>query len=338
VVSANIEAVLNNPLSISDADLERMLAEQSGEEVSVPTEDELGEDAVDADQDDETGGTSAASGDKAIGAQAQGSEGQELDPSKAEVRTRDGKHSIPYSVLQRARDEANAERQAREALEAKIAELEQRGISVGTQNAATDPVDVADVIDAERLEALREEAPELAAMIEALATSAKAAEARAAAAERTAQESQQREQFRVREASNALVEGAISNSPKLVWTRSEKPEVYNRIVDYDNFLRASEEGRSMDLPTRLAKAISMYEAVNGAIEVPGSARPGPKTTPKVAEPKFRVPSTLSDMPGGSSPAKSDAEQIGDLSGTDLALMMGKMTEAEQVAFLARVAL
>lgn len=337
-MSANIEAVLNNPLSISDADLERMLAEQSGEEVSAPTEDELGEDAVDADQDDETGGTSAASGDKAIGAQAQDSEGQEIDPSKAEVRTRDGKHSIPYSVLQRARDEANAERQAREALEAKIAELEQRGISVGTQNAATDPVDVADVIDAERLEALREEAPELASMIEALATSAKAAEARAAAAERTAQESQQREQARSAAATRDMVEQAVSNSPKLLWTRSEKPEVYNRIVDYDNFLRASDEGRTLDLPARLAKAISMYEVVNGAIEVPGSARPTPKTTPKVAEPAFRVPSTLSDMPGGSAPAKSDAEQIGDLSGTDLTLMMSKMTEAEQTAFLARVAL
>ena len=337
-MSANIEAVLSNPLSISDADLERMLEEQSGEEVSAPTESELGEDAVDADQGDETGGASAASGDKAIGAQAQGSEGQEIDPSKAEVRTRDGKHSIPYSVLQRARDEANAERQAREALEAKLAELQQNGISVGTQNAATDPVAVADVIDAERLEALREEAPELASMIEALATSAKAAEARAAAAERTAQEAQQRDQARSAAAAQDMVEQAVSNSPKLLWTRSEKPEVYNRIVDYDNFLRTSEDGRKLDLPTRLAKAISMYEAVNGAIEVPGSARPTPKPAPKVAEPAFRVPSTLSDMPGGSAPAKSDAEQIGDLSGIDLTMMLSKMSEAEQTAFLARVAL
>jgi len=344
-VSANIEAVLNNPLGISEADLERMLAEQSGEEVPESEGGELDAAAVDADQDDETGGASAASGDSAGRTQAQDSEGDAIDPSKAEVRTKDGKHSIPYSVLQRARDEAAAaqqlaqqERQSREALEAQIAELKQRGTETAEQAAARNAPAVAEIIDAERLEALREEAPELAGMLEALAKTAQAAEARAAAAERTAQEAQEREQARAAAGARSQVEEAIANSPKLLWTRSEKPEVYNRIVDYDNFLRASDEGRSLDLPSRLAKAVSMYEAVNGAIEVPGSARPEPKVVPKTAEPEFRVPSTLSDMPGGSPPARSDSEQIGDLSGTDLVQMMSKMTEAEQSAFLARVAL
>lgn len=344
-MSANIEAVLNNPLAISEADFERMLAEQSGEEVLETEGDELDADAVGADQDDETGGTSTASEDAATRVQAQGSKGDAIDPSKAEVRTKDGKHSIPYSVLQRARDEATAaqqlaqqERSTREALEAQIAELQQRNTETAEQAAARNAPAVAEIIDAERLEALREEAPELAGMLEALAKTAQAAEARAAAAERTAQEAQQREQSRAAAGARSQVEEAIANSPKLLWTRSEKPEVYNRIVDYDNFLRASDEGRSLDLPGRLAKAISMYEAVNGAIEVPGSARPGPKKTTKTAEPEFRLPSTLSDMPGGSAPARSDSEQIGDLSGMDLVQMMSKMTEAEQQSFLARVAL
>ena len=346
-MSANIEAVLNNPLSISEADLDRLLAEQSGE--SVPPADDVGQDdeATEAKQGDETGGASAAS-EEAPSSEGKGSEVDPLegiDVSKAEVLTKDGKHTIPYSVLQRARDEAAAatqlaqqERQARAELEAKIAELQQRATETPQQAAARGAPAVADVVDAESLEALREEAPQLAEMIERLAAAAKASEERAAAAERTAQEAQQREQARARDAATRVVEDAIANSPKLLWTRSEKPEVYNRIVDFDNFLRASEEGRTMDLPTRLDRAIAMYEAVNGEIKVPGSAKPVPKVTQQTSQPELRVPSTLSDLPGGSAPAKSDAEQIGDLSGADLTQMMMKMTEAEQQAFLARVAL
>lgn len=339
-MSTSIEAVLNNPLGISEADLERMLAAQSGED---PGEVEQEAVSDDADQGDETGGASAAGEQSPVGQPAQSSEGQQIDPSKAEVLTKDGKHSIPYTVLQRARDEAAAaqqliqqERAKSEQLERQIAELQGRGTN--DPAVASEVLAAAEGIDAEQLAALREEAPELAKLLEGLANIAKSAEQRATAAEKLAQESQQREQARTVDAQTRVVEDAIGKNAKLLWTRSEQPEVYNAIVDCDNLLRQSPQAREWDLPTRLTKAIAMYEAANGAIVVPGSAKTGTTQEPKVSSPGLRVPSTLSDMPGGSLPPRSDSEQIADLSGTDMVAMMSKMTEAEQTAFLARVAI
>lgn len=345
-MSANIEAVLKDPMSMTEADMERLLDEQDAQsereiDAAVGQPDVV---EAEANQADEKGGASAASKDQTDEA-AQDSKDQEIDPSKAVVLTKDGKHQIPYSTLQKERERAAAaeqlmqqERQSRERLEQQLAELQRQAAETPAQAAARQAPDVAEVITTDQLNALKEEAPELGAIIEGLMSNISALRERATKAEETASRVAHDTARRQQDEASKMVEDAISRNPKLLYTRAEQPEVYNAIVEYDDLFRQRPEAAGLSLEQRLAKSIAMYEAANAAIVVPGFAKAVTTKAAIDAAPVQRGPSTLSDIPGGAAPARSEIDTLSQLNASDLTAKLMEMTPVEIDKLLARMVL
>lgn len=351
-MSTDIEAALRDPLNVSEADLAKLIGEATGEETGA-AEDLTGDE----------GDSPPEQGSETEGAQATGKpEGKQdepaIDPANAEVLTRDGKHRIPYSVLEAERARAQeASRQAeaaqqlaqqeaaqRQVLERQLAELTQKAQSVQAEAAGgkkDTTADLEQIIKPDELDAIREEAPELAAVFDRLIDTVKSAQAQVAQANERVTQIESERQQEVQQRHRTLVESAIGNNPKLVYTRAEKPEVFNAIVEVDDWVRQQPFARGMSLEDRFAKSVAMYEAAHGAIEVPGNAKPGPKTVSDaaaaaIAKASAPVPNTLSDLPGGELPPKSDAEVVGAMNATDLTAKMMEMTPDQIDKLLARL--
>lgn len=346
-MSTNIDAFLKDPLSISEDQMNALLAEQDGESVSavedsVEVEGEA-EGEVEAKQDGEKGGTPATSQTKPEG-EPQGAKVDEIDPSKAEVLTRDGKHTIPYSVLESERSGRKAaeqlamqERAQRELLARQLEELQRQSKETPTQTAAREAPAVGEVISDEQLNALKDEAPELAKLFEGLIGQISAANERAARAEEQARKVNDDLAARRMSEQERMVEDAIGSNPKLLWVRAEKPEIFDEIVKVDDFFRQQPQAAGLTLSQRLAKSVAMYEAANAPIEVPGFAKAvTSQIGVKDAAPQQRGPSTLSDLPGGSIPPRSEADAIKDMDVNSLTQRFMEMSEKQMGDLLARL--
>lgn len=340
-MSTNIEAFLNDPMSVSEDEMNRLLAEQDGGDSSPVPDEEVEAEAeaqVEAKQDGETGGAPATSETKPE-AQPQDAKVEEIDPSKAEVLTKDGKHTIPYSVLESERGGRKAAEQRAQQLQQQLEELQRQSRETPAQIAAREAPAVDEVISDEQLNALKDEAPELAKLFEGLIGRISAANERAARAEEQARKVNDDLAARRMSEQEKMVEDAIGSNPKLLWARAEKPELYDKIVEVDDLFRQTTQAAGLSLSARLAKSVAMYEAANGPIEVPGFARAvTSQIGVKDAAPQQRGPSTLSDLPGGSIPPRSEADALKDMDAVTLQNRMLEMSDKEMDKFLARLAL
>ncbi len=351
-MSTDIEAALKDPLQVSEADLAKLMAEASGEDpATVEPEGREGEG-----QPEQT-----AQGTDEAPAQREAQPGpNEPAEQPADVLTRDGKNRIPYSVLESERRRAQEaaqrataaeqlaqlERAQREVLERQLAELNEKAEAVTAEAAGGGKdatADVEQIIGADELDAIREEAPELAKVLDSLIGEIKTMRARADAAnQRVAQMDEQRQQETL-ERHRDMVEKAIGNNAKLVYARSEKPDVFNAIVEVDDWFRQQPAARGLSLDERFAKSVAMYEAAHGHIAVPGNAKPvqqkvSDAAAEAIAKAQGTVPNTLSDLPGGAMPARSDTEAIGALSAQDLTARMMDMTPDQIDKLLARLSI
>jgi hypothetical protein len=347
-VSTDINSLLMDPTRMSESDLEALL-EQSNEdrEDDAASEEQGAAQAAEANQDDVMDGGASAAGKGA--SEQLGQEGQDdpqIDPSKAVVLTRDGKHEIPYSTLQQERDARKAaeqlaqqERSQREQLQVQLAELQRLASETPAQSAARKAPEAGDVISEDQLSALKEEAPELAAIMEGLIGQIGTLRERASKAEEAANQVAQREADREATSREQMVENAISNNPKLLYTRTSDPETFNGIVDIDNFVRTQPAFAGLSLEDRLAKSVAMYEASFGQIKVPGFAKAVTSRIPDTKPVRDNgLPNTLSDIPGGSLPPKSEGDALADMSAADMVEKMMGLPEKDIEKLLARVAL
>lgn len=345
-MSTDIEAVLKDPMQVSDADLAKMMAEASGEDpATVEAPEPEGEDPPEKEAQD--AGETVAKQDE-----------PPVEPDNAEVLTRDGKNRIPYSVLEterrRAREATQAaeaarqlveqERGRREVLERQLAELGEKAKAAQAEAAGgkkDTTADVEQIISADELGAIREEAPELAAVLDRMIEQIQASKSEATQARTRADEIEQQQQTEVQQRHAVMVDQAIGNNPKLVYTRSEKPDVFNAIVEVDDWFRQQPAARGLSLEERFTKSVAMYEAANGQIQLPGNAKPAAKTVSDaaaaaIANAQGAVPNTLSDLPGGALPARSDAEALAALNATDLTAKMMEMPPDQIDKLLARL--
>lgn len=60
------------------------------------------------------------------------------------------------------------------------------------------------------------------------------------------------------------VDAAINANAKLRYVRSHRPEVFNEIVEVDDFVRAHPRGRSLTLEDRFRRSVFIWEVMNGA--------------------------------------------------------------------------
>lgn len=351
-MSADIDALMKDPLSATDDELNRLMADAHGEEAEQPEPKADGEDPKPSDE----GAPKGEAAGEQTDTDTAGDPGEPtVDPKNATVLTRDGKHQIPYSVLETERDRAaraeqeaqaarqlaDTERAQREVLERQLAELNEKAKAVTREAQGGKPDttrDIAEIVSEEQLAAIREEAPELGAIFDSIVERIGSLQTENQRLEGIAQQSQEELQRDRAERARSAVEDAIGTNPKLVYTRSEKPEVFNEIVAIDDWVRAQPKFQRMSLPERFAKSVAMYEAAHGAIDVPGSARQDtPKPTDTAAkDSKPFVPNTLSDLPGGSLPPKSDAEAMAEMSAVDLQSKFMDMTPDQVDTVLARL--
>jgi hypothetical protein len=262
----------------------------------------------------------------------------------------DGKSTIPYAVLQRERQRAAAaegvvteQTSLIDKLTARIEALEAGG-KPGTA-AEKDAI-------AEQIEALREEAPDVAA---ALATINEGINAKFAELQKTqsviskAQEETEAEaQARV----GREVQSAIDSNPALVHWRENNPDLYEEAKAFDNTLREQPAWAERTFSDRFAKVVELVVAMHDASVLPPSdvkAAPPAQAKPAALTPEqikaqalaklaTAAPpvTTITDIPGGKPAEQTESERVENMTVTQLAAKFDNMTPQQQQAYLASI--
>lgn len=259
------------------------------------------------------------------------------------VATKDGKHIIPYSVLQADRERARRAEEELAETKRKLAELEASAKSVqGVKTEEAAAPQQTDDLSAEDLEALKEDFPTVYKGIMAMRKQAEALEAKI----KPVQETVQQQQADAERTTAQLVQDAIDATPKLAHIANADPVAFELAKQFDNTLKASPAWAGKTLEERFAKVIEMVESANGVINVPGqSSAPSQKTAEQLkAEAKAlaekqaksnktSVPTSLSDFPAGQHAATDEVEALKNMSTLQLAAKFAAMTADQQEAYL-----
>lgn len=250
------------------------------------------------------------------------------------VQAKDGKHVIPYSVLERERSRAA---RAESALQALAAEIEQ--LKTGKPAA---PAQVQFSED------------ELAQLDGDLPSVAKAIRAQMAMVEsltNTVSQLQREQSVVVQTQHRAIeddIEAAIAAIPDLAaWrdaaSRESDPDplMFNRACDLDAVLRNDPVWANRSIAERFAKVVETISALYGGQSVAPKTEPDPADLKKAADAKLAsapapVPTSLSDIPGGAPPSQSDFETLESASAVALGNRFLSMTPEQQDAMLARI--
>lgn len=258
------------------------------------------------------------------------------------IATKDGKHVIPYSVLQSERTRAaQAERELQEA-RARLAELTATAESKPTAKPG-DPADTTEISkeDEERLAALEEDFPTVAAELKATRAAMKAMQEQIAQ-----QQASHREIAAQREAQTAMtVQEAIDSVPKLAHIQASNPEAFELAQQFDNTLRARNDWTGKPMTERFAKVIELVEASLGEIAIPGHTAPPAGKDPealkqaaaaKVASAPKAVPTSLSQFPAGEPVAADETAAVEQMTTAQLAGKLARMTPDQIDAYFANL--
>lgn len=264
---------------------------------------------------------------------------QEKEPDG--VATKDGKHIIPYSVLQADRERARRAEEALSETQRKLAELEAAAKSdQGVKDGNTAEPNQASDLSEEDLETLKEDFPTVYKGIMAMRKQAEALQAQL----KPVQETVQQQEAQAQRSQADLVQEAIDATPKLAHIKATDPEAFALAAQFDNTLKTSPTWAGKSLAERFAKVVEMVESANGVISVPGQ-NPQQKTAAQLKEEakalaleqarsnKTAVPTSLSDFPAGQHVAESEHEAIANMSTLQFAQKFASMTPDQQEAYL-----
>jgi len=336
----NLDAVLRDPLSLSEDALAALVGGQEAPaDAGMPSAaDDAAATAAGGKPQGDTSGATPGTGEG--GKQQEAAAAPEQ--GDAVVQAKDGKHVIPYQVLQQERERAiRAEQMVRD-LTAKL-ELDQ---AAAQQGKATKSLDLNEIVDEQLLEQLREEAPDVASRMDNLIALAKSLSEQVDAGRPAAVEA---ETARREQQVQALVtvEDTIQSIPKLAHLRATDPAAFNEIAEIDSMLRTRPAWKDKPLSERFDAAVRMFEVERGTIELPSQAKAAAGQQP--ADQAARVaqavaaataqasgPSTLSDIPGGQPAAGSQADAMTALSGSALTDHFMNLSPEEIEAQLARL--
>lgn len=241
---------------------------------------------------------------------------------QAPVLSRDGKHAIPYSVLQTEREKRRAAEQAMKALEQRLAAAE-----AGTQQQGEAKDSAAN------LDAMAEDFPAVKALLE----HTRKLESKLS---QVTQRIEQDDAIRADQEA-ARVRAAVDANPVLLHWEHNDPERWQAAVEADQRLQDSPAHRQLTLEQRLERAVQIVDAFYG----PDASAPTPPPQPaaRPAKPaaaqhpdKPFKPRTLSDIPGGAVPAADPMEEFATLSVEKLGAQMAGMTPDQINALLARL--
>ena len=241
------------------------------------------------------------------GSTEQGGEGV-AEPEKV-ILAKSGQHTIPYEVLEQARNEAKqlreqlAKSQQAQAERDKLAAvLEQNGIELDT----SDP----DSIDVAAIEELAKDYPDLGKPLAAIA--------------RKLQKLEQPAQPAINP-----VQAALQAVPDLVSWREKDQDRFDFAIIVDEKLQADPAWQGKSLDERFAEAARRTKLAFGDEVIPPAKVPG-----KGAEkPADFIPSSPSALGQTHHAAPTGVERFGTMSQTELIGEMGAMTDAQMEALL-----
>ena len=241
------------------------------------------------------------------GSTEQGGEGV-AEPEKV-ILAKSGQHTIPYEVLEQARNEAKqlrvqlAQSQQAQAERDKLAAvLEQNGIELDT----SDP----DSIDVAAIEELAQDYPDLGKPLAAIA--------------RKLQKLEQPAQPAINP-----VQAALQAVPDLVSWREKDQDRFDFAIIVDEKLQSDPAWQGKSLDERFAEAARRTKLAFGDEVIPPAKVPG-----KGAEkPADFIPSSPSALGQTHHAAPTGVERFGTMSQTELIGEMGAMTDAQMEALL-----
>ena len=241
------------------------------------------------------------------GSTEQGGEGV-AEPEKV-ILAKSGQHTIPYEVLEQARNEAKqlreqlAQSQQAQAERDKLAAvLEQNGIELDT----SDP----DSIDVAAIEELAQDYPDLGKPLAAIA--------------RKLQKLEQPAQPAINP-----VQAALQAVPDLVSWREKDQDRFDFAIIVDEKLQADPAWQGKSLDERFAEAARRTKLAFGDEVAPPTKAPGKEAD----KPADFIPSSPSALGQTHHAAPTGVERFGAMSQTELIGEMGAMTDAQMEALL-----
>ncbi|MBM0416292.1 hypothetical protein [Aeromonas veronii] len=230
------------------------------------------------------------------------------------VMAKNGQHTIPYEVLEQARNEA---KQLREQLtQAQQAQAERDKLQALLEKNGIDPSVDPDDISQEELEQLAQDYPDLGKSIAAIARKLQKLEPQAAPQQ-------------VQPVANP-VQAALQAVPDLAAWRDGDQDRFDMALTIDDKLQADPAWSNKPLAERFAEVARRTKLAFGdEVEAPPSKAPG-----KAAEkPADHIPSSPSELGQTHHAPATGIERYGAMSQTELVGEMGNMTEAQIEALL-----
>ena len=284
------------------------------------------------------------------------------DAQKGAVATKDGTGTIPYEVLQGARQRGEAEKiradeaeqrerdantraaaaeKTAQVLEARAAELDaaaKAGKPASGKSTDTDEI-------REQINAMREDLPAMAGILEKLLARVDSSEAKAARLEAKDKVNDDAEAEVVRDE----VQVQIDSNPSLALWQEKHPKVFDRACAIDDRLKEDPVWGSKPITDRFAKVVrdvleEMPDAPKPEAQAPGKKDVADPAAGKDVQAKIeaalaraskKAPVTLSDMRGGEAPGPDELADIEAISVDELAVAMAKMPASQLEAFLGR---
>lgn len=242
-------------------------------------------------------------------------EEQASAPEKV-VMAKNGQHTIPYEVLEQARNEA---KQLREQLaQSQQAQVERDKLQALLEKNGIDPSVDPDDISQEELEQLAQDYPDLGKSIAAIARKLQKLEPQAAPQQ-------------VQPVANP-VQAALQAVPDLAAWRDGDQDRFDMALTIDDKLQADPAWSNKPLAERFAEVARRTKLAFGdEVEAPPAKVPG-----KAAEkPTDHIPSSPSELGQTHHAPATGVERYGAMSQADLIGEMGNMTEAQIEALLAQ---
>lgn len=242
-------------------------------------------------------------------------EEQASAPEKV-VMAKNGQHTIPYEVLEQARNEA---KQLREQLaQSQQAKAERDKLQALLEKNGIDPSVDPDDISQEELEQLAQDYPDLGKPIAAIARKLQKLEPQAAPQQ-------------VQPVANP-VQAALQAVPDLAAWRDGDQDRFEMALTIDDKLQADPAWSNKPLAERFAEVARRTKLAFGdEVEAPPAKAPS-----KAAEkPADHIPSSPSELGQTHHAPATGVERYGAMSQADLIGEMGNMTEAQIEALLAQ---
>lgn len=328
----------------------------SGESTETPDNTDNAEAAAaaaKAETDDKAGGKETApAGEADKGQEAAGLKEDEADG----VATRDGKHIIPYSVLQSERARAaRAEQLLQEAtqrteqLQAQIdGKNGGQGAKDGEGARTTDgkPGQV-DELSAEDMEALKEDFPTVYKALVAQKALVQSLEDKLKPVEERTREQEQNEARTLQE----TVQSAIDGIPKLAHIQATDRDAWKQAVEFDKVLRNNSAWKDKPIEQRFTQVLKLLEDTNGPIQLPGKKEPDsskkqptPEELAQAARKKAAeaagngssVPTSLSEFPAGLPAASDELQSVEQATVHQLAAKFATMNPEEMDSYLSKL--